>query len=379
MGQQELYDRILRSLYDAAFDEAGWPGTAALMDAACGIKGNALILVDGRSPRDSQLHFARFCYRGQRRADLERLYFNEYWFQDERAPRLRSLPDGLVIPARDLFTETERRTSATYNEGMRLSDTQDSLNVRLNGPGGTHIGWVLADPIDASGWRSDRTRMVERLLSHVRQFMRVRHALVEAGALGRSLAGLLDATGAGVIHLDRRGRIAAANDRAVELLRQRDGLIDDDGVLRAIAPADDAHLQRLLSRALPLFGEQGAGGSMTVGRVSVPPRLVLHVSPVGEQDHRTRRLAALVLLVDPGRPPHIDPVLVASALGLTHAETSVAVMLATGCSLRGIAAATRRKESTVRWYLRRIFAKQGVSRQADVVRLVLSASGVLPP
>ena len=59
MGQQELYDRILRSLYDAAFDEAGWPGTAALIDAACGIKGNALILVDGRSPRDSQLHFAR--------------------------------------------------------------------------------------------------------------------------------------------------------------------------------------------------------------------------------------------------------------------------------------------------------------------------------
>ena len=187
---------------------------------------------------------------------------------------------------------------------MLLSDTQNSLNVRLNGPGETHVQWVLADPVDASGWRSERTWMVERLLPHVLQFVRVRHALVEAGALGTSLAGLLDATGASVIHLDRRGRIAAANDRAVDLLRQRDGLIDDEGVLRAIEPADDAHLQRLLSRGLPPFGEQGAGGSMTVGRASALPRLVLHVSPVGEQDHRNaaprRALAA-------GRPGGVRP------------------------------------------------------------------------
>ena len=51
-------------------------------------------------------------------------------------------------------------------------------------------------------------------------------------------------------------------------------------------------------------------------------------------------------------------------------------MLATGRTLCEIVAATGRKETTIRWHLRQIFAKQGVSRQADVVRLVWSVSSV---
>ena len=81
------------------------------------------------------IYFARFCFRGQRREDLERLYFDEYLPRAEHVPRLRGLPDSLLVHARELFTEEERKTSATYNEGMRLSDTRNSLNVRLDGPG----------------------------------------------------------------------------------------------------------------------------------------------------------------------------------------------------------------------------------------------------
>ena len=128
----------------------------------------------------------------------------------------------------------------------------------------------------------------------------------------------------------------------------------------------------------PIFGGQGAAGSMTVGRQFVSPRLVLHVSPVGGRltGFGMRRVAALVLVVDPARKPRIDADVVASALGLTPTESVVAAMLATGSSLREIAAAMGRKESTIRWHLKQIFAKHRVSRQADVVRLVLSVSGV---
>jgi hypothetical protein len=34
--------------------------------------------------------------------------------------------------------------------------------------------------------------------------------------------------------------------------------------------------------------------------------------------------------------------------------------------------ATRRKEGSVRWFIQQIYEKQGISRQADLVRLVLS-------
>ena len=222
-----------------------------------------------------------------------------------------------------------------------------------------------------------RITMVERLLPHIQQFVRVRHVLAGAGALGASLADLLATTGLGIIQVDGRGRIAAANDRALALLRTGEGLVDTGGVLGAAVPADDAVLQGLLTRALPPFGGPGAGGSMTVRRAADPQPLVVHLLPIGQPEPAvcTWPGAAVVVVVDPTRRPRLDPALVAAGLGLTPMESRVAVLLTEGKSLREVAAATGRKETTIRWHLRQIFAKRGIARQAELVRLVLSLAG----
>ena len=59
-------------------------------------------------------------------------------------------------------------------------------------------------------------------------------------------------------------------------------------------------------------------------------------------------------------------------LGLTPAESRVALWLAEGKTVPGIAALSGRAENSIRTYLKRIHRKLGVSRRADLVRLVLS-------
>ena len=86
----------------------------------------------------------------------------------------------------------------------------------------------------------------------------MQQALAGAGALGASLATLLDTTGLGIVQLDGRGRIVAANDRARDVIRTSKGLFDEHGFLRARLRKDDAKLQAVLARALPPFGVQGA-------------------------------------------------------------------------------------------------------------------------
>ena len=142
-------------------------------------------------------------------------------------------------------------------------------------------------------------------------------------AFERILAALIDTIRSGVIQLDRRGRIVAANELARDLLRRGDGLSDQGGSLHARAPADDAALQALLARALPGFGSQGPGGSILVRRGLGPPPLVLHVSPVdaGGTEIDAEHVAALVLVVDPASRTRIDPALVAATLGLTPMES----------------------------------------------------------
>ena len=376
MSEHDLFGRVLASLHEATLDDAHWPATAALIDEACGLKGHFLVLGQ-RTPDDNvQTFMARFSHRGQRRQDWESLYFQVYHSTDERPPRLSRLPDSLILHARELYTEQELKTSPAYNEALHLSESQDSLHVRLDGPQGANIIWIASDPVESGGWRSSQIDGIKRLLPHIRQFVCVRQALVDARSLASSLAELLDTTRVGAIYLDRRARIVEMNDPARNLLLRGAGLSDRDGLLGAWLPKDDTNLQRLLAEALPPFGSQGVSGSTTVGRSLGLPALVLHVIPIqdAQVDFRTRAIAALVLVVDPQMPPRPDAGLVGSALGLTPAESRVAVMLAGGETALGIALATDRKESAIRDHIRRMHRKLGISRQADLVRMVLAIS-----
>ena len=168
----------------------------------------------------------------------------------------------------------------------------------------------------------------------------IRQTLAASEALGTGLAGLLDNDRIGAVQLDRGGRVLEANALALEILRRGDGLVEGDGTLDAVLPADRSRLRRLLARALPDFlGEAPGGGSMTVQRPSGRSRLGLHVMPVGDAaaDFGGRRVAVLVLLVDPARRPPINAQRVAVTLGLTASEGRMAALLAEGLKMREIA------------------------------------------
>ena len=370
MSAQDAFERILASLYEAMLDDTHWPATSALIDEACGIQGNGIMV--GTGPKDAvRALFVGLYYRGERREDWEREYLEVYHPIDESVPRFRQLPDSRLVHVTDLYTAEELKTSLTYNEALHLGSAQNSLRVRLDGPDGSHITWGIHDPVASGGWESSQLTLIKGLLPYIRQFVRVRQALVGAEALGASVADLLDTPRIGVIHLDRRGQIIEANDRARAILRHGDGLSDRGGELRARGPADHAHLEGLLAGALPSAGV-GVSGSMLLRRPSGVLPLVVHVKPVvGPQpDYGARRVAVLVLLVEPGRPSRIDPALVATTLGLTRAESQIAVALAQGQTVREIARSTGRQVSSIHWHLKHIYRKLGVARQAELVQLV---------
>ena len=377
MSGQDAFGRILASLYDAMLDDAGWPGTSALIDEVCGLTGNDLLVGEGPKDDVRVLFVGAYC-RGQRHEDQERDYLENYHPIDERVPRFRQLPDGRLVHVKDLFTAEELKTSPTYNELLLRVGAQNALQVRLDGPDGSSIVWHLRDPVDADGWGTSRLTMVTGLLPHIRQYVRVRRALVSAEARASTVTALLDNPRMAVIQLDRFGHILEANDRARGILRRGDGLSDRDAMLRARAPTDQVRLERLVGGALPASASAAVSGSMMLRRSSVLPPFLVHVKPVSvpQPDYAARRVAALVLIVEPGRQHRLTPDVVAQALELTSAESRVAVWLAEGKSVREMAEATGNTESAIYWHLKRIYRKQSLSGQADLVRLVLSLAGV---
>ena len=123
MSNQGTYERTLALLYDAMLDDTRWPATSALIDEACGIAGNALLVGEG-PPDDIRVLFVGLYYRGRRCPDLEREYLELYHPIDEAIPRVRQLPDSHLVPIKDLYTAEELKTSRTYNEAFRRAKYQ---------------------------------------------------------------------------------------------------------------------------------------------------------------------------------------------------------------------------------------------------------------
>ena len=316
MSDQDAFARILASLYQATLDDRHWPVTSALIDEACGITGNCLLVGEG-PPDDIRAMFVGVYARGERQADLEREYLQVYHPIDEAVPRLRQLPDSQVVPIADMYTAEELKRSPSYNDILRRAHYQQGLNVRLDGPDRSHMTWGLGDPVASEGWGSATIALLQRLLPQIRHFVCVRQALVRAGARATTAAALLENPRIGVIHLDRRGQILEVNDRARRLLRRGQGLSDREGVLRARQPADQRGLERLVAGALPTAEAVPVSGSMLLARAAGAPPFVVHVKPVAvpQPDYGARYVAALVLIVEPRSQHRIDPDLVARTLG----------------------------------------------------------------
>ena len=184
-------------------------------------------------------------------------------------------------------------------------------------------------------------------------------------------AGLVDHRQVGLIGLDCSGVIVQSNDRGREILSREDGLRDQSGRLRAQRPEDVEALESLLESVLASDIDDRVGGWTAVGRWPEQRPLTVYVSRVGGGQ---AGVAAVVVVVDPWQPTRLSPEQVAASLRLTPAESRVAVALAEGLTIGQIAEATGRTVPTVRSLVQRALEKTYCSRQAHLVRLVLSSS-----
>ena len=83
-----------------------------------------------------------------------------------------------------------------------------------------------------------------------------------------------------------------------------------------------------------------------------------------------------MLAVDPADRTGLDPARVGQALGLTRAESYIAVLLAQGKTIDEVAAETGRHRTTVKWHIRHIYAKHHLSRQMELAQLVAAVTDV---
>ena len=370
------YDRLVSLLYEAVLDDKVWPRIYQSLGATAGVEGAHLVIVDGASA-DPNVVFSQLHVDGRPAPEIEERYVRDYFAIDERVPKLPQLPTARLVHNDSLFTDRERKFSVAYNEFLRAVDGTNQVLIRLSGHQRPEFDmWVLTK-LNSQAWDAQQTRLIERVVPHMGRFLRLRRALACAQAVGRSLAGMLEDLSAGAILLDRRGRVVECNALARGIVEVGDALKIDGRTLRALCNGEHRAFGEALAQALP--GNTPVGGSVRLTRASgngAQRHLMVHIVPVTTEqpDFGAERIAVLLILIDPYASRVLDASRVAEALGLTKFEARVACLLAQGLTVREIAKQSHRTEHTVRYHLKQAFARTGIHRQAELVRLVYAAS-----
>ena len=199
------------------------------------------------------------------------------------------------------------------------------------------------------------------------------------GKLAGVMGTLVDQDLVGLICLDCRGAVVEYNARGRDVLLADGGLRERNGRLVARRLQDAEAFEDLLAAAL---GEPGDPPRPLVAVLGAWPDqrpLTAWVKPVAASPGCDPRIAVLVVVVDPWQPTPVNPDQIARSLGLTPAESRVAAALAEGQTVADIARATNRKPESVRQLVKQALSKTWCSRQAELVRVVLSTSRLPVP
>ena len=306
-----------------------------------------------------------------------RAYDEYYAAHDVRRPRIQALPVRTVYVGQELVADLELDRSEFYNDFLRPQHLFHALGaVALKDDRG-RIGVLRVMRPRARPFCEEERQFLRLVLPHLTRALELFQRLEALRAERDASAELLDGFAGGIVLLDRECRVLLANGYAELLLAAADGLACVHGTLVASAPQDGVVLRHLIAAVASRDPRRpdAAGGALVVRRPSGRTPYQVLVSPLAAPWLATApRQAAVALFVnDPERGLAADETVVCRYLGLTPAEGRVALALARGLSLTEIARASSVSLNTVRTHVKRSLAKARVRRQADLVRLVLSA------
>lgn len=287
---------------------------------------------------------------------------------------LLSAPVGVPQLAVDVSWRDEFVRSEAFDLLMRPQGLQDGAQMTLVQDPDHFVALSLMQPLGSEPFdEADRALMLH-LLPHLQRAAQVMLRLGSLTTQVQALEEALDRLPLGIVLVDAAGRPIELNRIAARIAAEADGLrIGRDGLVAASAQATRA-LQHLIATAAATGAGQGsaAGGAMALARPSGRRPLALLVAPlVREPGPSARWPAAILFVTDPEQADQPPEAVLRRLYGLTPAEARLAARLLAGQELNAIAAETGVSTSTVRSHLKAIFAKTGVTRQSELVRLLL--------
>jgi len=362
------FSLALDAIYDAATQFDRWPAALERIGQAFGCSYVGLI---DRNPRTMEGRAIAIGIdpAGQRQ-------FFEVWSQhDILRLRTRAYRPGAIETDQDILPRSELLRSDYYNGFLKPHDMHAYLRMTLSVEDGCRKIISLSRPISLGDYETSDVEQCRRLMPHLQRAARVTQRVEESNLVLTAFSDLLEQSPTGVLLISPAGSILFANRAARTMAQAADGFLLRRGRIEVLNRQDHAALQRLIAGATGRIGRADAarGGVMRLRRTSGKPDLAIVAAPLASGTSWTETgPVAFMLVTDPETTSTRPEAMIRQLFGLSAAETRVAQRLMMGDSPEQAAAILNVKIATARWHLASLYRKTGTSRQAQLMRMLLS-------
>lgn len=372
MHDSQLAD-VVEQVYEAALNETPWSDVLCSVADLCGAENAALVVADSRLGYSSVV---------APRADPEVVlaYADMWWLHDPTSKATASAPVGQVTTladtGRDLFLR-----SPFHNEFWQRSGLgNERIATNLIVGDGLFSSLVLQmaarrDEIDEAMFErfSFLVPHFVRAVNLARRLYRIEMEEIVDGYLS-------DKGYAGIIVVDDAARIIFADAAAEALLVPGDYLQTTSGILRLAQHDAEMRLCAAITACATGRPQLALSRQIQIARGTDAPPLLMEVLPYRGGIAKKVAVAAsypapvaLLVLHDPEKVRDTRLAAFKIHYGLTPAEAKLAVEMLAGDGRAAAAARCGISVNTARTHLMRVFEKTGVSRQAELIRLLLDS------
>ncbi|MCW8908214.1 MAG: hypothetical protein OQL28_13255 [Sedimenticola sp.] len=377
----ENHHQLIDQIYAAALDPSVWPLVMQSMERkfggiACGIYTSSQSI--------SRVSLTEL--RGIDPALLD-IYIGHYLMRDNPWREVPALQrQGCVRTEASLDRYHGRpgyyHGTALYNEWMKPQDFIYTLGINLHVDEASQTKCFLYRPRPMGAFSDHDVARFRWISGHLANAVRVARRLSEQESAVENLLGVVDQMALGVLFLDREGKVIQANQYAQDLLDRRDGLVLRGTRLVASHRGDDGRLRGAIRCALAVqYGGNGPEAHLVSLRRSGSKQPLCAIAiPLSSRiagPFLVEKAVAALIVNDPESGAVISTDWLQQRFQLTPAEARLAQDLSLGSNLRQAADKACITYETARWYMKCIFRKTGVERQAELIRLLLSEQMLL--
>lgn len=296
---------------------------------------------------------------------------------DYFASAFTNMPIGALILGDQAIPWEQQRKTEFCNDYILAQNVRHVMGCTLDRNDHYHLQFGLQREQWQDNFDADARQLIHLVAPHMTRAVQIQHRMTELDTEKQLTLAALDRLRVGVILLDERGMPKHLNREAERLASGCNGLtVRRDGLALAAA-TDNNRLRHLIADAAALANGRAAtaGGCLRVVRQNGSLQIQVVPLPKGLSKRPLEQslpAGCVAVFVSTAGGVCLPWERVAAMHGLTRAEARLAALLAKGISLEEIAETLSISVQTARSQLKAVFGKTGVSRQAELVALLLA-------